>query len=338
MTVDGDRRGGGQAPLPALGPGATGAVTIPGWAPPSVLSGSEAFLTVRFTTADDSAWAPAGFEVGWTQLPIDARTAPDGVGRAASMAGDAAAGGHAGGVPATADAVGAHAAAVATRAGDPAGIALDADGRLVHPLLVAPPALTLFRAPTDNDHFGGISPAWEAAGLARLDRRLVDVSQGGGTTTVRSVIRTGAGIDIAHVVELRGLPGGGIHVDEEATIPDALSDLPRVGTVLELAAGLESLEWLGAGPHETYPDRKRDGIVEPLALDRDRPARPVRRPQESGGHADVRWLELRDPADPARGLRLVFDRPLQASVLHLAPRTSRRRPTTASSGRARRRS
>ena len=70
---------------------------------------------------------------------------------------------------------------------------------------------------------------------------------------MRSVVRTGAGIDVAHVVAFRGLPGGGIHVDEEANIPDALPDLPRVGTVLELAAGLESLEWLGAGP--TRPTR-----------------------------------------------------------------------------------
>jgi beta-galactosidase len=42
---------------------------------------------------------------------------------------------------------------------------------------------------------------------------------------------------------------------------------------------------------------------------------PYVRPQESGGHADVRWLELRD-AD-GTGVRLIPDRPRQVSVLHV---------------------
>ena len=41
---------------------------------------------------------------------------------------------------------------------------------------------------------------------------------------------------------------------------------------------------------------------------------PYIRPQESGGHADVRWLELRDAA--GRGVRVVLDRPRQVSATH----------------------
>lgn len=41
---------------------------------------------------------------------------------------------------------------------------------------------------------------------------------------------------------------------------------------------------------------------------------PYIRPQENGGHADVRWLELTD--DDGRGLRLSFDPPLQSSATH----------------------
>ena len=44
-------------------------------------------------------------------------------------------------------------------------------------------------------------------------------------------------------------------------MPAAIEDLPRVGTVLELAAGHEAFEWFGRGPHETYPDRRRGGRV-----------------------------------------------------------------------------
>ena len=87
--------------------------------------------------------------------------------------------------------------------------------------------------------------------------------------------------------------------------------------VLEINDGLERLDWVGSGPHETYPDRKRSGVVGRwLSTVTDQHV-PYVRPQESGGHADVRRLTLRDPHDAARGLRLVLDRPRQVSVLHL---------------------
>jgi beta-galactosidase len=41
---------------------------------------------------------------------------------------------------------------------------------------------------------------------------------------------------------------------------------------------------------------------------------PYVKPQENGGRADVRWLELSD--GNARGLRFGFDRPLQVSATH----------------------
>ena len=41
---------------------------------------------------------------------------------------------------------------------------------------------------------------------------------------------------------------------------------------------------------------------------------PYVRPQENGGRADVRWLELR--AADGSGLRMAFDRPLQVSATH----------------------
>jgi beta-galactosidase len=41
---------------------------------------------------------------------------------------------------------------------------------------------------------------------------------------------------------------------------------------------------------------------------------PYVKPQENGGRADVRWLELVDAT--GRHLRLAFDRPLQMSATH----------------------
>ena len=69
------------------------------------------------------------------------------------------------------------------------------------------------------------------------------------------------------------------------------------------------------GPHETYPDRKRGGLVGRWASTVTDQYVPYIRPQENGGHADVRWLELARRR-PGRGLRIDLDGPRQVSVTH----------------------
>ena len=77
---------------------------------------------------------------------------------------------------------------------------------------------------------------------------------------------------------------------------DSLADVARVGTVLELTPGLEELEWFGSGPHETYPDRARGGIIGRWRSTVTEQYVPYIRPQENGGHAGVRWLRLTGPS------------------------------------------
>jgi beta-galactosidase len=153
---------------------------------------------------------------------------------------------------------------------------------------------------------------WQAWGVADLARTPVSVEREGATTIVRSEYRTGAGIVVRHEQRLRALSDGGIFVEETAIVPDELADLARVGTVFEAAAGLDRLEWFGRGPHETYPDRKRAGRVGRWRSSVADQYVPYVMPQENGGHADVRWLELRGGDD--RGFRITLDRPRQVSV------------------------
>ena len=84
--------------------------------------------------------------------------------------------------------------------------------------------------------------------------------------------------------------------------------------MLETVAGLETVEWLGSGPLETYPDRKRAGLIGRWRSSVAEQYVPYIRPQENGGHADVRWLRLSDGA--GRSLRLELDRPGQVSATH----------------------
>jgi beta-galactosidase len=289
LTADGIEVAGRAFDLPALGPGASAVVDLPGWVAPKAGSG-EAFLTVRVTTAWPLSWAPRGFEICALQLPAGDRRA-----RTASVT--------------------AAAAFIKPVAGE-GTVPLDAEGRLVHPFLAAPPALSLWRAPTDNDRIGGMADRWRDWGVDRVERRLVSIEQRGATTVVRDTYHSAnEAIVIPHEASYTRLAEGAIAVIDTFEIPDVLADLARVGIVLEVIAGPETLDWYGSGPHETYPDRKRSGIVglwDSTVTDQ---YVPYLRPQENGGHADVRWLELTGAR--GGGVRIELGKPSQVSVSHL---------------------
>ena len=281
LAADGVELAGGAFDLPALGPGQHAAVDLPGWVAPAAGVG-DSFLTVRVTTAADLPWAPSGFEVCAVQLPVGVGTARPRV----------------------------------KPANNQTSVNLDDEGRLVHPLLAAPPAIALWRAPTDNDRIGGMAARWGEWGIDQVVRRPGSVERRGATTVVRDAyVTNNGGILIPHEATYTCLSDGAIEVVETLEIPAELADLGRVGTLLEIVPGPEALRWFGSGPHETYPDRKRGGIVglwESTVTDQ---YVPYVRPQENGGHADVRWFELTG-ADGG-GLRIDLDAPRQVSVTHL---------------------
>jgi beta-galactosidase len=272
--VDGVAVTRGELQLPAIAAGQRAEVPIPGFELPDG-HGREVRLTLRFTLAEATSWAPAGHEVGWAQIELGARTGPFDDGRGWS-----------------------------------GEVELTEDGRLRHPAFAAPPDLSLWRAPTDNDRIGGMAGRWAEWGVAALTRSLDAIVRGDDETLVRSTWRTATGIAIAHEARLARDASGVVRVRERVAIPPELPDLPRVGTLLILAAGHETLTWLGTGPHETYPDRARGGRVSRWQSAVSDQLVPYVRPQENGGHAGVRWLEL-------GGLRIDLDEPRQVSALHV---------------------
>ncbi len=267
----------GEVALPATGPGESAKVTLKGWADPAE-TGGERWLTIHFVTRSDEPWAAAGSEVCWDQVPLSDLPAVANVGSA-------------GVTP----------------------VELDADGGLLHPALAAPPALSVWRAATDNDRIAGLAATWARQGLSEPRPGPAQVERDGAVTTVSRDVRVGDSI-IAHRQVLTALVGGGVHVAEQAVIPSELQDLPRVGTVLELRAGLEAAEWFGLGPHECYPDRTRGALVGRWSSTVGDLFVPYIWPQEAGGRADVRWLELRDAAGD--GVRLIMGQPSQVSATH----------------------
>ncbi len=279
LAVDGEPIATGTLDLPTVGPGQTATVALARW--PADRPPGEAFLTTRWSTVRAAAWAPAGFEVAALQLPVRPQdeTPP--------------------GLP------GPDGAAEAP---------IDDAGNLVHPAFATAPALALWRAPTDNDRIGGMAADWERLGLDRLDRQLVSIDRNGPRATVVDEVTTAIGIRIRHERTVTVLDGGAIRVDEMVEIPPELTDLPRVGTVLEVVPGLEHLTWFGSGPHETYPDRKRGGLIGRWQSTVTDAATNYIRPQENGGRADVRWLSLARADGTGIQIDLAF--PAQVSATH----------------------
>ena len=278
LAADGEIIRSGELELPAIEPGKSATLWLPGWTALEP-DGRELWLTLRFTTEAPLAWAPAGFEICWAQLPLSA------------------------GDPAR------------RLAGPESGIVpLDETGLLVHELLAAPPCLSLWRAPTDNDRIVGLAAQWREWGVDDLTRTLLSVRREGATTVVLSEERTAGGIVVPHEQRFRAIAGGSVIVSEKVTIPDALTDLARVGIVMEAVAGLEQTEWFGRGPVETYPDRRRGAPIARWHSTVTNEYVPYVRPQENGGHSDVRWFELSDGA--GRGFRITTDRPRLMSATH----------------------
>jgi beta-galactosidase len=265
----------GEFGLPSLGPGQTAVCEVPGWWQLPAAHG-ERQLTLRYFTSEAQSWADAGFEVGYDQFEIEpARPWKPSLG---------------------------------TRP-----VTVDAQGLLVYPPLVSAPRLSVWRAPTDNDRFGRIAERWEAWGLAQLQRQLLSVERDEQATRVIAEYVSGTGLRIRHQQTLRADAEGGILIEETAVVPPELEDLARVGSVFEFQPGLEELVYYGRGPHETYPDRKRGGLVGRWQSSVREQYVPYIRPQENGGHADVRWFEL---GTRQGGVRVQLERPAQVSILH----------------------
>jgi len=299
LEVDGVAIADGPLALPPIGPGDHDEVTISGWA--AALSGAgavagagagagvgERILTLRFLLAESTDWAPSGFELGWAQLPLDPELGAEDV-----DAGYAA-------VDAATEWTG--------------KVAIGAGGSLPHAAFAALPALTLWRAPTDNDRIGGMAARWQGWGLTELTPKPVGVDRAADAITLRALWTTATGIEVPMSIRLSADGHGRLRAVEEVDVPDVLADLPRVGALLTLRPGFEDLAFVGRGPHESYPDRKRGAAIGRWTSTVTDQLVPYVRPQESGGHADVRRVELRT-ADGS-GIRILLDRPRQVSVLH----------------------
>jgi beta-galactosidase len=276
-------------PLPELAAGGTARLEVPAELLARVTAdadpAAEAWLSLRLYAAVATARAPEGALVAEQQVPLHLERR-DLLARAGTAVGEARP-------------------------------LVDADGLLAHPSLASAPRLALWRAPTDNDRIGGMAARWAELGLDRLERRLVGVEERDGGTVVTADAVTGAGSVVRHTQTLTPLDGGAVLVEEVAVVPEGLDDLPRVGSVFEVAGHVPAswVHWFGGGPFESYPDRRAAAVVGLHGAPLDDLFTPYVRPQESGGRDGVRWFALGQQGtawEPS--LRVHLDEPRQVSI------------------------
>jgi beta-galactosidase len=336
LQADGEALLAGKRALPDIAPGESAEVDLGfAWTEDirSRVAGSESFLLLEFLLSAPAAWAPAGHRLAWEQLPLApaprsrlvsapeprpaAELRPEGRGyRAVSRA--------------------LSGKAYEARVSDSGFLAeLSFGGASI---LASPLAMSLWRAPTEND---GLKLFMERRGIADFDWYCKDKAMyewlDAGLDELRfDLVDLGAmpgspGLSIVHGVSGKAGKRVGRFVQDWRFGPDgpdcsflfdldpALPELPKIGLACALAAGLERVRWYGRGPQECYSDRKAGAAIGAYESSVDGLEVPYVLPQENGNRTDVRWLELsggEGGAPSPAGLRVSSDATFDFTASH----------------------
>ena len=174
-----------------------------------------------------------------------------------------------------------------------------------HEFVLRRPAITTFRALTDNDRgadHGFERAQWMAAG--RYARCVDNVIEQVDEDTLKAVYtyelatpqRTK--VTVEYTADTTGRLN--LHVEYPGESGD-LPTIPAFGIEWTLPVQYSNLRFFGAGPEETYQDRKHAKLGV-WSTDAFKDHAPYLMPQETGNHEEVRWAEITD--ENGHGLRV----------------------------------
>lgn len=171
--------------------------------------------------------------------------------------------------------------------------------------LLTPLTDNFTRAPLDNDI--GVSEAtridpnawverWKAAGMYDVTPRLLhceaEQRAGEAVVTTRHVWEhRGKALFLSHKIwriDDEGILHGEVQVQVAADIPEPA----RIGLSVQLAQTPETIQWLGSGPLENYPDRKLAAQQGRWTLPLHAMQTPYIFPTENGLRCDTRELDF----------------------------------------------
>lgn len=313
LTLDGVRVQRGKLARLDLAPGESRGLRL-SLKRPEMAPGQECWLSVRFRTRVSLPWAARGHEVAWEEfaLPYRPRRAKRSSGAKSLIA----------------VAVDRRDDCVRFSAGTTELVfdlaigslrSLGRRGRTPIELITEGPRLHLWRAPTDNDGIktlgwihGKALERWRSLGLEDLafeleKAKLEQHRDGSAVVEFRHRVHNrfsnrfnnrNESLGIEHVQRWTVTPNGCATLLNRVSVPREFEDLPRIGVRMRLASELESLSWLGRGPHESYRDRSRGAAFGLWSSTVTEQYVPYIVPQAHGNHVDTRWLSLRSESGP----------------------------------------
>ncbi|WP_422933288.1 glycoside hydrolase family 2 TIM barrel-domain containing protein [Sinomonas sp. P47F7] len=172
------------------------------------------------------------------------------------------------------------------------------EGSVEHPLLVAPPRLSLWRALTDNDGSFALDQRFVRSGFFALEPIKVRIEDEPSAVLVSTWYRAAFGDEIEHRRRI-SRHGDTFRFEEHVELPGGTRDGLRVGVEFELDGQFDTASWVGLGPWENYPDRNTSALLGRWTIPIDDLAVPYVIPQENGTRGGVDTLELNGPSGVA---------------------------------------
>ncbi len=250
--------------------------------------GSEYYIKVIFSLADDTIWAKKDFVIAWEQFRLPFYAEPEAVD--VSSIPDVA-------LAQTDEMVLAAGVDFLVTIGKKTG-AIESFKFRGTELIAKGPVPNFWRAPTDNDigfDMPRIMGIWKNAGK---DRRVDSVSAEQVNEKIvrviaKSTIPVGEGASYETIYTIYG--NADVEIDNSIELKAlGLPQLPRFGMQMEMSKDFNTVRWFGRGPQESYWDRFTGTAVGLYRGSTDRQWHPYIRPQETGNKTDVRWAAFTD--------------------------------------------
>lgn len=161
--------------------------------------------------------------------------------------------------------------------------------------LAAPSAISLWRAPTDNDR--NIKGRWFEAGLFDAKQKCEAIEVKGDEITAKITI-CGADKHICSAtVTYTAMSDGNLKVSTSADINDEIAFLPRFGFEFSLKEKFNDIEYYGYGPYESYEDKRLASRLDVFKTTVEENFEPYEKPQENGAHYGTKYVSISDGAN-----------------------------------------
>ncbi|MEC0227805.1 glycoside hydrolase family 2 TIM barrel-domain containing protein [Paenibacillus alba] len=189
-------------------------------------------------------------------------------------------------------------------------------------MIQTPAQFTIWRAPTDNDKT--VKEAWLEEGFDRTGMKIYGcewTQTGKSSVEIKSSFSLGAD---SRFVIVRGealwtVNGAGeIALQLQVKVAEELKTfLPRFGLQLTMPKGMEEVEYLGFGPHESYIDKRQSVKRGKYLLTVDEMFENYIMPQENGSRYGTEWAIVSN--EQGMGLKLSAQEAFSFNAAHYTP-------------------